>query len=82
MVFHGLRDNYLDLTVRGEDRQYYLHHLLEFDPVRKCMSVITEDAKGTLTCISTREQSVFDVTVFICFESKICVKMFGSQSQM
>ena len=81
MVFHGLHDNYLELTVRGEERQFYLHHLLEFDAVRKCMSVITEDDKGRSNSISIREQSVFDVTTFICFEWKFCVNMSRSQCE-
>ncbi|KAI0230344.1 putative phospholipid-transporting ATPase IF [Lamellibrachia satsuma] len=46
IVFHGLHENYLELTVQGQERRYLLHHLLEFDPVRKCMSVITEDESG------------------------------------
>ena len=49
MVFHGLDDNNLQLSEMGNEEIYYLHHLLEFDPVRKCMSVIIEDKEGRST---------------------------------
>ncbi len=49
MVFHGLEESYLQLSQMGRDEIYYLHHLLEFDPVRKCMSVIIEDKDGRCT---------------------------------
>ena len=58
-MFHGLHENYLELTVQGQERRYLLHHLLEFDPVRKCMSVITEDESGTFKYMSiiTKDES-------------------------
>ncbi|XP_056006402.1 phospholipid-transporting ATPase IF-like isoform X4 [Ostrea edulis] len=42
VVFHGIRDDHLEVTFHGEMRRYRLLHVLEFDATRKRMSVIIQ----------------------------------------
>ncbi|XP_037075054.1 probable phospholipid-transporting ATPase IF isoform X2 [Pollicipes pollicipes] len=46
VVFGGITDDVCKITVRGEVRRYRRLNVLEFDPDRKRMSVIVEDASG------------------------------------
>ena len=46
MVYHGMKDNKMEMTVKGKMYRYIQHHVLEFDPTRKRMSVIVEDEAG------------------------------------
>nr|XP_022336878.1 probable phospholipid-transporting ATPase IF isoform X7 [Crassostrea virginica]XP_022336879.1 probable phospholipid-transporting ATPase IF isoform X7 [Crassostrea virginica] len=42
VVFHGTREDHLEVTFHGEMRRYKLLHVLEFDATRKRMSVIIQ----------------------------------------
>ncbi|XP_062573567.1 phospholipid-transporting ATPase IF-like [Saccostrea cucullata] len=42
VVFHGTREDHLEVTFHGEMRRYKLLHVLEFDATRKRMSVIVQ----------------------------------------
>lgn len=53
VVFHGMRDNHLEVTFHGEMRRYKLLHVLEFDATRKRMSVIIQTEKGGCLCVFT-----------------------------
>lgn len=59
VVFHGMRDNHLEVTFHGEMRRYKLLHVLEFDATRKRMSVIIQTEKGGCLCVFTCYRSNF-----------------------
>lgn len=42
-MYHGVRDNRMLVSFDGEMRRYINHHVLDFDPTRKRMSIIIED---------------------------------------
>ena len=46
IVYHGIQDGLVLLTVGGHQMRYTLHHVLDFDADRKRMSVIVEDENG------------------------------------
>ena len=46
VVFHGTREDHLEVTFHGEMRRYKLLHVLEFDATRKRMSVIIQKENG------------------------------------
>ncbi|ELU14116.1 hypothetical protein CAPTEDRAFT_203466 [Capitella teleta] len=43
VIYHGTRDEAREVSFHGDMKRYQLHHTLEFDPVRKRMSVIIQD---------------------------------------
>ncbi len=45
--FRGLCNGRADLLVDGVVKEYLVHHVLTFDPLRRRMSVIVEDEEGT-----------------------------------
>lgn len=47
VVYHGIHDDHMEVTFKGEMRRYKPLHVLEFDAVRKMMSVIIQNEKGT-----------------------------------
>ena len=46
IVYHGSKDNRLQVNFYGKTRYFTLHDVLEFDSDRKCMSVIIENDRG------------------------------------
>ena len=50
IIFHGMKDNQMLVTFYGKLKSYTLHHVLEFDPTRKRMSVIVTDEQGENLC--------------------------------
>lgn len=46
IIFHGVRDGMLEVTFKGKMRRYQQLHVLEFDPIRKRMSVIVKYENG------------------------------------
>ena len=45
-MYHGVRDDRVEVSFRGQMKRYLLHHVMEFDPTRKRMSVIIQDEDG------------------------------------
>ncbi|XP_064615667.1 phospholipid-transporting ATPase IF-like [Liolophura sinensis] len=45
VVYHGIHDDRMEVTFKGEMRRYKPLHVLEFDAVRKRMSVIVQNEK-------------------------------------
>ncbi|OWF54474.1 phospholipid-transporting ATPase IF [Mizuhopecten yessoensis] len=48
IVLHGIHDDRLEVTFKGEMRRYKLFHVLEFDPTRKRMSVIIQNEQDEI----------------------------------
>lgn len=48
VVYHGEKDDQMELTICGQLKRFKLHHVLEFDSGRKRMSVIVEDEQGQI----------------------------------
>ena len=46
MIYHGVRDGKAEVSFKGRMLRYQIHHVLDFDPTRKRMSVIIEDENG------------------------------------
>jgi magnesium-transporting ATPase (P-type) len=57
-VYRGARDGRMEITVNGVLKTYVLHHTLEFDPTRKCMSVIVQNESGVCHVCVTLQHSV------------------------
>lgn len=52
IIFHGVRDEQMDVTFSGRLKRYKIKHVLDFDPTRKRMSVILEDPSGKLLLLT------------------------------
>ncbi|XP_069104110.1 phospholipid-transporting ATPase IF-like isoform X3 [Argopecten irradians] len=48
IVLHGIHDDRLEVTFKGEMRRYKLLHVLDFDPTRKRMSVIVQNEQDEI----------------------------------
>ena len=48
IIFHGTRDDHMEVTIQGELRRYKMLHVLDFDPTRKRMSVMVQDEDSEL----------------------------------
>ena len=51
IVYHGVHEDYMELTHHGRLSRYVLEHVLDFDPTRRRMSVIVRDEDGLLMFI-------------------------------
>lgn len=47
-MYHGVRDDRAEVSFQGRMTRYQIHHVLDFDPTRKRMSVIIEDEAGEM----------------------------------
>ena len=45
-MYHGVRDGKAEVSFQGRMIRYQIHHVLDFDPTRKRMSVVMEDEDG------------------------------------
>lgn len=52
IIYHGVRDNHMEITFNGTLRRYKIKHVLDFDPTRKRMSVIIENEKGQIQLLT------------------------------
>jgi len=41
-----MQNGQMEIAVQGVIQKYILHHTLDFDPTRKCMSVIVQSESG------------------------------------
>ncbi|XP_042236307.1 phospholipid-transporting ATPase IF-like isoform X2 [Homarus americanus] len=58
IVFRGVKSNSITLDVRGQTRSYKRLQVLQFDPDRKCMSVVVrEEASGRIWLLTKGAES-------------------------
>ncbi len=50
-MYHGVREDMAELSFQGQMTRYVVHHVLEFDPTRKRMSVVVENQDGDFSLL-------------------------------
>ncbi len=61
VVYHGVHDDRAVVSYQGALHRFRTHHVLDFDPTRKRMSVIVEDEAGEfLLLVKGAETAVLD----------------------
>lgn len=50
VVYHGLKEDQMVVTFKGQVRKYKQLHILDFDSNRKRMSTIVENEQGKASC--------------------------------
>ena len=64
-MYHGIRDDKAEVSFQGRMMRYQIHHILDFDPTRKRMSVVIEDEDGEIyLMVKGAETAVLDRCIY------------------